>query len=293
MALGSVSCEPDPERAIANEAIDNEQLAKADERRLRDVIQDVCDSDRKFQDEHDLDGDRSALRPGIRTAHPPIQPPDRSALKRTTFMAAAIVAGGLALTACGPQEPKLPELAGKNFATAYKAADKAGYKLIHAMVPTSTPFDGDNDLATAPENMPKEYENWTACWHEATYVDVGDDPFWSIDFYLVAKKSDCKDGRLNSKKQDAYDELVKEASKDEGTTGADEDSQDGEEDSSASCYSPTWGNFSCDTGLPAPDERNSDGSYKYAICDEGEEAYNAGCYPYYDELQRWQDTHSY
>ncbi|MCX4847888.1 hypothetical protein [Streptomyces sp. NBC_00893] len=214
-------------------------------------------------------------------------------MKRTPFMAAAIVAGGLALTACGPQEPKLPDLAGKNFATVYKAADKAGYKLIHAMVPTSTPFDSDNDLAAAPENMPKEYENWTACWHEATYVDVGDDPFWSVDFYLVAKKSDCKDGRLNFKKQDAYDELAKEASKDEGTTDADEDSQDGEEDSSASCYSPTWGNFSCDTGLPAPDERSSDGSYKYAICDEGEEAYNAGCYPYYDELQRWQDTHSY
>jgi hypothetical protein len=212
-------------------------------------------------------------------------------LKRRTFTAAALVVSSLALTACEPPEPKLPDLRGENFASAYKAADEAGYELIHARMPTSTSVGNDNDLASAPDNLPAQYESWTVCWNDTLYVDVGDVPFWSIDLYLVAERADCKNGRLDFEKREVYDELVKNAGEEEDPADGEEVPADGEEDDGASCYSSTWGNFACETGLPAPDERNLDGTYKYSICDEGEEAYVRGCYPYYDELQRWHDTH--
>ncbi|MFD5349850.1 hypothetical protein ACFWJY_40395 [Streptomyces anulatus] len=195
---------------------------------------------------------------------------------------------GVFLTACtAPEEPKLPNQAGNSYPQAYEAAEKAGYRLITAKVAGA---DIADDLGDEPSDLPDGYEPWSVCWPEATYVDVDDerDNFWAIDFYLVAEEADCANGRLAPKAPKKYEKLLKDANKavedkqreELENRGVDsEDSVSGEDGAPPSCYSPTWGKFSCDTGLPVPDERNPDGSYKYTVCDEGEEAFNPDCYP--------------
>ncbi|MFH8760335.1 hypothetical protein [Streptomyces atroolivaceus] len=214
-------------------------------------------------------------------------------------VASAFIAGAILLTACaGPEEPKLADQASNTFAQAYKAADKARYELVTAKVAGARISES---LGHKPSDLPDGYEAWTVCWHEASYVEVNDekDSFWAIDFYLVAEGADCEDGRLDRKVNKEYEKRVEDASKAvevERRKEADkldsEEPESSEDDATSSCHSPTWGSYSCDTGLPAPDERNPDGSYKYTVCAEGEEALNPKCYPYYDELQRWSDTHA-
>ncbi|MFZ3497184.1 hypothetical protein ACODT5_28840 [Streptomyces sp. 5.8] len=140
--------------------------------------------------------------------------------------AAALVISGTVLAAalagCTAKTPQ-PELAdqtGKTYSEAHTVAKAAGYRVIQAKLDTSDRVDLGipYTMTYEPENLPPAYAAWTVCSTKPDYIDTDsseEDPgFWSVDFFMVEKKDDCKKGRLAPGLTDRYDahaEAVKAA----------------------------------------------------------------------------------
>ncbi|MFJ6146223.1 hypothetical protein ACIQH7_21745 [Streptomyces anulatus] len=141
---------------------------------------------------------------------------------------AALVAA-LLLTGCAETlpEPKLADQTGNTLAEAAKNAEEAGYH-----IPKGYVAGGMAELLTFSENAPLEgYESWTVCWAKTDYIDVGDDPFWTIEFHGVEQKSDCVDGKLDQIRGKDYSEMADDvkAAREEAENGTDYDGSDYED----------------------------------------------------------------
>ncbi|MEU2145502.1 MULTISPECIES: hypothetical protein [Streptomyces albovinaceus subgroup] len=191
-------------------------------------------------------------------------------------IAMLVLAGVVALTGCdgqggtgSPQSDKAPPLAsqqGKPFKEAALTAKAAGY---------ATRLDtgaGGRDYSSLddPEG------EWTVCWHETERVkgdETTDGDFWSVLFYMVEDPTDCESGKLTPDAERRYRDISQDGVS--ATEGADDGGSD----------------FARDTGLPDPQERNPDGSYKYSLCEGSDLATADDCYPYMDEYEKYLEDH--
>ncbi|MFF3892596.1 hypothetical protein ACFYY3_05235 [Streptomyces sp. NPDC001812] len=185
---------------------------------------------------------------------------------------AVMLASVVVLTGCESQNgtesqssesaPPLASQQGKSFVEAAMTAKAAGY---------ATRLDtgaGGREYSSLDDPQ----GTWTVCWHETERVkgnETTDGDFWSVLFYMVEDRADCKNGKITPEAERRYHALTKEGSDGSGS------------------------DFTRDTGLPDPYERNPDGSYKYSLCEGSDFATADDCYPHMDEYEKYREEHGY
>ncbi|WP_327134380.1 hypothetical protein OG311_31185 [Streptomyces sp. NBC_01343] len=135
---------------------------------------------------------------------------------------AAIVTLGLVAQANAPRPLKMADQTGNLPERAYRAAKDAGYELIDIRIgyPDSefvtefhpTNVEGIQGLEVG--KVLEAYADWTVCVTDPLHVDGSDDPFWSVDFFLVKDRADCDKGRILPTKRADYDRYSVQADKD-------------------------------------------------------------------------------
>ncbi|MFE7424011.1 PASTA domain-containing protein [Streptomyces sp. NPDC057545] len=201
----------------------------------------------------------------------------------------AAVASALLLAGCGgPQAPKVADLTGKTFKEAKKIAVQAGYRgefgvNVQSADAYTAPGSTNNHHVREFDEDDPAYVSWTVCSQDPSDLSSErDGSDWTLFLYVVEKPSDCKDGEITAEARKRYVAIAKqgEALANEPTADATADAPT--EDSYRTIDDPDFtytGDFTIDTGLPDPQERDTDGSYRYSLCEGSDYATAADCYP--------------
>ncbi|MET9221735.1 hypothetical protein EES43_29845 [Streptomyces sp. ADI96-02] len=205
----------------------------------------------------------------------------------TAFFAA--ITSALLLVGCGgPVAPEVADLSGKTFEEAKKDAIQAGYGSEFGVNGQSA------NAYTAPGSTNNYHErefdeddpahfSWTVCSQDPSDLSSEKDGSdWVLFLYLVEKPSDCEGGEITAEARERYVAIAKQGKALATEPTADDTSDIPTEDSYRTIDDPDFtytGDFTLDTGLPDPQERDAYGSYRYSLCEGSDYATASDCYP--------------